>query len=257
VLAGLNVAVIFWSPVIETRQTSVVPWQAVPLQLAKVDGEVGLAVRVTVVLAGKSNVQAEPQLMPVGLLVTVPLPAIVIVSFLVAEGDVNVAVTVWSVFMPTWQAPVPVQPPPLQPAKVAGAVGLAVSVTGVLIGKANIQVGLQLMPAGVLVTVPLPVMFTVRFFVVAGVVKVAVTVWSAFMETTQVPVPEQAPLQPVKVAGAVGLAVSVTAVLMAKVELQIVGQLMPAGELVTVPAPLMVTVRFLVTVGVVKFAVTV
>jgi hypothetical protein len=38
-----------------------------------------------------------------------------------------------------------------------------------------------------------------------------------------------------KVAGAPGVAVSVTGVLAGKVALQVVGQLIPAGELVTVP----------------------
>ena len=51
----------------------------------------------------------------------------------------------------------PEQPPPLQPPKVDGDVGEAVSVTIVLLAKAYEQVEPQLIPAGELVTVPLPV----------------------------------------------------------------------------------------------------
>ena len=55
------------------------------------------------------------------------------------------------------------------------------------------------MPAGELVTVPLPVpaLLTVRVWL--GTLKVAVTDLAAFMVTVQVPVPEQTPpLQPPK-----------------------------------------------------------
>ena len=59
---------------------------------------------------------------------------------------------------------VPEQPPPLQPPKVEGAVGLAVRVTGVFSVKAEVQVGPQSMPAGELITVPVPVpdLFMIR-----------------------------------------------------------------------------------------------
>ncbi len=60
------------------------------------------------------------------------------------------------------------------------------------------------------------------------------------------PVPEQPPPdQPVKVEPAVGFAVSVTAVPCANWALQVAPQLIPAGELVTVPAPVpaLLTVR--------------
>ena len=58
--------------------------------------------------------------------------------------------------MLTVQVPVPEQPPPLQPPKVDGEVGIAVRVTEVLYAKAYEQVAPQLMPTGRLVTVPLP-----------------------------------------------------------------------------------------------------
>ncbi len=53
------------------------------------------------------------------------------------------------------------------------------------------------MPAGLLVTVPLPVPCFETVSVKGGV-KVAVTLWAELMVTLQAPVPLQAPLQPVK-----------------------------------------------------------
>ena len=57
----------------------------------------------------------------------------------------------------TTHDPVPEQPPPLQPLKVELAAGAAVSVTAVPFVKLAAQVAPQSMPAGELVTVPLPV----------------------------------------------------------------------------------------------------
>src|SRR5207245_6577693 len=71
--------------------------------------------------------------------------------------SVNVAVTVVAAEIVTVQVPVPAQPPPLQPVKVEPAAGAAVRVTAVPLGKLAAQVAPQLMPAGELVTVPLPV----------------------------------------------------------------------------------------------------
>src|SRR5205823_14797810 len=98
------------------------------------------------------------------------------------------------------QVPVPEQPPPVQPVKVEPAAGVAVSVTVVPLAKLAVQVAPQLIPAGELVTVPLPVpaLLTVRATV--GRAKVAVTVVAAPRVTVQVPVPEHPPpLQPLKV----------------------------------------------------------
>jgi hypothetical protein len=69
-------------------------------------------------------------------------------------------------------------------------------------------------------------------------VKVAVTVVAAEIVTVQDPVPEQpAPLQPLKVEPMSGEAVSVTAVPLGKLAEQVAPQVIPAGELVTVPLP--------------------
>jgi hypothetical protein len=68
---------------------------------------------------------------------------------------VKAAVTVVANVMGMVQVPVPEQPPPLQPVKVEPAAATAVNVTEVL--KLPEQAEGQLMPAGALVTVPLPV----------------------------------------------------------------------------------------------------
>ena len=57
----------------------------------------------------------------------------------------------------TVQGLVPAQPPPVQPVRVEPAAGVAVSVTAVPLAKLTEQVAPQLIPAGELVTVPLPV----------------------------------------------------------------------------------------------------
>ena len=65
----------------------------------------------------------------------------------------------------------------------------------------------------------------------------------ALSVTVQVPVPEQPPpLQPVKVEPAAGAAVKVTAVPLANAVEHFPPQLMLPGALVTVPAPVLLTV---------------
>ena len=71
----------------------------------------------------------------------------------------------------------------------------------------------QLIPAGALVTVPLPVPALLTVSAKVWAVKVAVTGRAALMVTEQVvAVPVHAPLQPLKVEPAAGVAVNVTAV---------------------------------------------
>jgi hypothetical protein len=71
-----------------------------------------------------------------------------------------------------------------------------------------------------------------------AVVNVAVTDRAALMVTLQAEVPLHAPLQPVNDEPMAGTADSVTSVPEPKLALQVDPQLMPAGEDVTVPAPL-------------------
>jgi hypothetical protein len=134
-----------------------VPEQPPPLQPMKAVPKVGRAVRVTVVPLGKLATQPVPQLMPAGVLVMVPtpLPAIVMPSTWVVVGAAKLAVTAVGAARVTTQVPVPVQPP-LQPAKTEPAAGVAVSVT-VLPAEYEAEHALpQLIPAGLLVTVPVP-----------------------------------------------------------------------------------------------------
>ena len=69
-------------------------------------------------------------------------------------------------------------------------------------------------------------------------VKVAVTVLVADMVTVQEPVPEQPPpLQPMKMKPVSGVAVRVTVVPLEKPAEHVVPQVIPGGELVTMPSP--------------------
>jgi hypothetical protein len=68
---------------------------------------------------------------------------------------VNVAVTAAAAFIVTVHGPVPVQAP-LQPVNADPAFGVAVSVTTVPLTKSALHVAPQLIPAGLLVTVPVP-----------------------------------------------------------------------------------------------------
>src|SRR5439155_25807949 len=146
-----------------------------------------------------------------------------------------VAVTVVAAESVIVHAPVPLQPPPLQPVKAEPAAGLALRVTTVPLAKLAVHVAPQVMPAGELVTVPLPVPAGVTVRVKVCTVKIAVTVVPEESVTTHVPVPEQPPpLQPVKLEPAAGVAVSVTAVPLAKLAVDVAPQVMPAGEIVTV-----------------------
>src|SRR5882724_2381161 len=213
------------------------PEQPPPLQPLKVEPAAGAAVSVTAVPLAKLAAQVAPQVMPAGLLVTVPAPVPALETVSVKVCRVKVAVTVVAAESVTVQAPGPEQPPPLQPLKVEPVVGTAVSVTAVPLVKLAAQVAPQVMPAGALVTAPLPVPALLTVSVKVGV-KVAVTVVAAETVTTHDPVPEHPPpFQPLKVEPAAGVAVSVTAVPLVKLAEQVAPQSMPAGELVTVPLP--------------------
>jgi hypothetical protein len=110
----------------------------------------------------------------------------------------------------TWQVPVPVQVP-LQPANLEVLFGVAVSVTVVPTVMSLTQSAPHAMPAGELVTVPVPAPdFVTRSSGVCA--KVAVTLFAASIVTWQLLVPAQAPLQPTKYESLFGVAVSETAV---------------------------------------------
>src|SRR5580700_5937312 len=67
--------------------------------------------------------------------------------------------------------------------------------------------------------------------------KAADTLVAALIVTAQLPLPLHTPPQPSKAAPWAGVAVSVTCVPLPKLELHVAPQLMPEGELVTVPLP--------------------
>ncbi len=75
-----------------------------------------------------------------------------------------------------------------------------------------VQLTPQLIPAGELVTVPLPAPARLTVSVYVAIVNVAVTERAWSIVTVQPPVPEQAPLQPPKTEPTDGVAVSVTTV---------------------------------------------
>src|ERR1700751_3041258 len=78
-------------------------------------------------------------------------------------------------------------------------------------------------------------LIAVRFAIPS--VNVAVTEASLVNVTLQAPVPVHAPDQPANVEPALGAAVSVTMAPLVKLALHVVPQSIPAGLLVTVPAP--------------------
>ena len=189
--------------------------------------------------------QSIEQLKPLGVLVTLPLPVPVFASVTrrVLVELVKLAVTL-ALLLPAAivQLPVPLQAPP-QPANVLPLLAWAVSVMVAVLEKL-LDAPLQSMahdnPLGLLVTepVPLPDLDSVSVRVVTSVLKFAVTLRALSMLTLQLLLePVQAPLQPLKVLPVVAWAVNVTAVPAAKSAEQVLPQLMPDGELVTVPMP--------------------
>src|SRR5262249_52759637 len=106
------------------------PEQPPPVQPMKFDPAVAAAVSVTTVPPANGAAHVAPQLMPAGTLVTVPVPVPDLVTVSVkGTGASNCALTDVAAVTATTHVPVPGQPPPLHPAKVEGAVGVAVNVT--------------------------------------------------------------------------------------------------------------------------------
>src|ERR1700722_17217354 len=97
----------------------------------------------------------------------------------------------------------------------------------------------QLIAPGELVTVPLPDTLTLSVYWVCA--NVAVTLCAAFIVTTQLPTPLQAPAQPLKPQPFAGVAVTVTSVPGAWLAVPPDGLLMPEGELATVPLTVTLT----------------
>jgi hypothetical protein len=140
----------------------------------------------------------------------------------------------------TEQVPVPEHPAPLQPTNREPVDGTAERITLWPPAKVADWPGheaLQSMPAGLLVTAPPPEPDFVRLRGKLPRLKVAVTDLAESIVTEQAPVPEQAPPQPAKTEPGDGLGDNATTVPEVKSWLQVLPQLMPAGLLVTDPAP--------------------
>ena len=159
----VKLAVTVWVAFITSEQLPV-PGQAVALHPAKVEPFAAEAVKVTVVPSMKSAVQLALQLeMPPGELLTVPLPVPTVVTVREAMfgGAVKLADTTCDEFNTMMQEPVPVQPLSDQPENAEPPIPLAVRVTEVPVANSAVQVLPQLMPAGLLVTTPLPLLLMV------------------------------------------------------------------------------------------------
>lgn len=123
-------------------------------QPAKDELASGVAVRFIVTPELYISEQSVPQLMPVAVTIPVPEPDFVIFK---ATGVSNIAVIAVSLFIITVQVPVPLQPPPDQPANTELAFGVAVSVITAPVANISPQSVPQFIPPGVLVTTPDPV----------------------------------------------------------------------------------------------------
>src|SRR5947207_3231452 len=215
------------------------PLQPPPLHPLKTAPGPALAVRVTIAPPVKSCAQLEPQAIPCGALVTVPLaePRRVTASANRPGGAVNVAVTVVAVVRVTEQVPVPLQAPPLQPANVEPGSGVATSWSAVPLLRTREHTPPHEMPAG-LATSPLPVPSFVTVSRTGTTSKVAVTVLVAVTATVhRAPATVSHPRQPENVEVEAGFAVNTTLVPVANRAEQTEPQSIPAGALVTVPEP--------------------
>jgi hypothetical protein len=114
-----------------------------------------------------------------------------------------------------------------------------VSVTLVFSSNVALHVDPQSIPAGALVTLPVPepARVTVSVSALVSRLKVAMTVVLLATSTVHFPVPVHAPDHPAKDDPDAGEAVSVMLVFSLKVALHVEPQLMPTGTLTTVPAP--------------------
>jgi hypothetical protein len=159
----------------------------------------------------KGVLQAAPQLIPAGLLVTVPLP---VPTLDMARVFVGVAssekVAVQFRFADIVTLPSVQSASPVQPANADPATGVAVRVTTCPEANDVLQVAPQLMPAGLLVTAPLPAPAFVTERVLGGEsVNVAVQLSAAVIVT--LPSAQSAsPVQPANADPATGAAVRAT-----------------------------------------------
>ena len=148
-----NAAVTVRAALIVTLHVMLVPEHAPP-HPAKRMPFAGFAVNVTVEPDANDALHEVLQPMPAGELDTDPLPVLVTVS--ITAGAKFAVTAIDEIVIESVQAPAPVQAPPLQPEKTDPAAGVAPSATDVRGVKAALHVAPQSIPAGALVTVPVP-----------------------------------------------------------------------------------------------------
>jgi phage tail protein X len=217
-----------------------------PVHAANELFESAASVNVTCVLFPKLALQVPGHLIPAGLLTTVPDPAPMSETVIVPNG-VNVAVTELAEVIVNTQGFVLPLHEPAQDPKESPLPAEAVSVTTEFCGKPAEHVPGHVIPAGLLVTLPGPDTVTVSSAVETWL-KAAVTVVAPEIVTVQlVALFAHAPPQPANVKPLPGDSVRVTEVFCANVAEQVVGQLIPAGLLVTAPVPDTATVSCGVT----------
>jgi hypothetical protein len=159
-VANANVAVIVVALVAVTVHAPV-PEQPPPDQPENTEPPAAVAVRTTELPDGNVAEHVVPHVIRAGALVTLPLPRPARTTVSATGAGANAAPTVIAVASVTVHGPLPEHPPD-QPVKIEPAAGVAVSVT--LVPAVNVaeQPVPQLMPAGALVTAPLPVRVTVK-----------------------------------------------------------------------------------------------
>jgi hypothetical protein len=225
----------------------IVTWQApvpeqAPLQPANTEPVPGVAVSVTTAALSNDVPHAVPQSTPFTLAATVPFPppvSLTVSANRAAGAGSKAAVTLRARLMVTWQPPVPVHAP-LQPANTEPVPGVAVSVTTVALSNGALHAAPHAIPAGVEPTVPppAPARLTVSTKRPGGAgSNLAVTARARLIVTSQLPVPEQAPLQPENTEPVAGVAVSATTVPVSNWTPHAPPQLSPFGVEVTLPAP--------------------
>jgi hypothetical protein len=211
-----------------------------PLQPLKRERRSGAAVNVTVVPETKRAEQVPPQLIPAGFDVTVPSPRskFDFCTVSVNCGMLNVARTVREAVRLTVHVVPETASHPDQPANTEPDAAAAVSVTCVPFVNDAAHVLPQLMPAGLDVTVPLPVPGFCTVSVDCCWLNVACTVRDVFIVTLHV-VPDTAshPDQPANTEPDAAAAVNVTCVPLVNEAEHTVPQSMAAGFDVTDPLP--------------------
>jgi hypothetical protein len=196
---GAKVAIACWLVLSVTVQEVLVPLPLhAPPHPTKYEFAPGVSVSVTRVPALKLALQFVGQLIPEGLLVTVPVPFPARPTLNIgALAAAKVTVTCWLALSVTVQVELLPLHAPVHPTKDELVAAVAVRVIGVLRPKLALHVDPQLIPEGLLVTLPWPL--PLRVTVSTGeALKLAITEVLCVNVTLQTPVPLQVPDHPAK-----------------------------------------------------------